>query len=120
MNTEDAAPEPELLSTQHKIRKFVEENKTSIIAGTGFVAGIATTLWCVERPSRYPWGSIYNPNQPIPGLLMDEERIKRNIAVGFLVVEYFKSKGLTEEFIEFADQRAIEIFEAVSKRGLIS
>jgi hypothetical protein len=48
---------------------------------------------------------------PIAGLNLTEEQIRRDVAAGILAVEFFKNKNLTEEYIDFANQRADELLK---------
>lgn len=92
------------LSRMDRVKSAFENNRTLIVAGTGFVTGVAATLWCIERPERYPFGSSYSPQQPIAHLLLNEEQIKRRIAAGILFDLFIRDQQLTEEFTEFAQQ----------------
>lgn len=97
--------EPSKLS---RLKTKFQENKTAIVAVTGFAAGIAATLWYFEVPK-------YDPSMPIPGLLVDEDSIKRDIVAGIIAVEFFKKKGLVDEFVEYADARVAEGIASVKE-----
>ena len=87
---------PKLTKLDQLKAKF-EENKVPIVAGAGFVAGIAATLYCVKF-------SDYDPEQPIPDLLLTEGFIKRNLGASILAVDFLRLKGLEDEFSEFAKE----------------
>lgn len=104
-----------------KVKKFIDDHDLEIACGVGVVAGIAaTTIWMkpsstVETIYHEFFVPVYDPNQPIPGLLLSEEAIKREIATGILVVEFLKNKGLSDEFTEFAHKRAAEMVKELGQ-----
>lgn len=106
--SENEIPEAVESSKLSRLKTKFEENKTVVVAVTGFAAGIAATLWCIEIPK-------YDPSMPIPGLLVDEDSIKRDIVAGIIAVEFFKKKGLVDEFVEYADKRVAEGIASIKK-----
>jgi hypothetical protein len=75
------------------VRTKYYEHRTELVAGTAFVAGVAATLYCVKG---------YNPNKPIPGLLMTERDLLKNVGASVVAVEYLKERGLSEDFVGYA------------------
>lgn len=106
------------LSKLDQLKAAAEEHREALIAGAGFTLGVAATLWCVKNPQRaakrYPWGSSYNSDQPIPNLLLTEEDIKRRMAAGILAALYIDKQGLTEKYMKWAYTRADEIAEEMA------
>src|SRR3954468_245200 len=103
-------PKPSIQpSNLDRLKTKVEENKTAVVAATGFVAGVAATLWCVKSPS-----ASYNPAMPIPGLLLTEEDIKRRMAAGILAALFIDSQGWTEKYMKWAYMRADEIADEIN------
>lgn len=106
--SENETPEIVESSKLSRLKVKFEANKTAIVASTGFVSGVAVTLWCLKP-------SMYDPGMPIPGLLVSEDSIKRDIVAGIIAVEFFKKKGLIDEFVEYANARVAEGMASIQK-----
>lgn len=88
-----------------RIKQFVKDNEVPIVLSAGvFIGGVVVATYpkVFFDLERYPFGTAYNPDQPIPGLFVDEASIKRDIASGIIAVRYLREKGLDQDFVKFA------------------
>src|SRR4051812_12260192 len=89
-------------SVKEGLKGVYHENKGYYDFCAGSIATSATIYLTVNYARSKGYGRLYDPSQPIPGLFVDEDSIKRDIAAGVLAVEFFKQRGLTQDFIGYA------------------
>ena len=107
-------------STFTRVKKFIKENQGPLTFGAGIGVGAIIVSQYPEfflkpKSSRYPFGSSYRPDQPIPDLLMSESGIKRELAANILAVEFLKTRDLSQDFTDFTKQRITEIDQLIQK-----
>lgn len=88
-----------------RIKQFIKENEGPLIFGVGVGVGaivVSSYPKFFLDTSRYPFGTAYNPDQPIPGLRLSEDEIKRDLVTGIMVAGFLKEKGLLEDLFLFS------------------
>jgi hypothetical protein len=86
----------------------------------GIVVGIGIVAVSLKQPDyvegRYPFGTNYNPDQPIPGLLLSEDEIKRDLVTGIMVAGFLEEKKLLKELVAFSAGWREELQKAYESR----
>jgi hypothetical protein len=79
-----------------------EEDKVFYAFCAGSIFTSATSVVLIHVLESKGYIKKYNPDMPIPGLLMNKTDLVKNVGASVIAVEYLKERGLKEDFMEYA------------------